>query len=246
MATRLQQKDHEGVKECWNLILSQATELGQTRPLPAKIKNYTQAVLKESEGIFDGVGHHPQDDSRFSTDAVPNDEPQRVLPAHRLALDDSLIVYLRSLVVQNKVDEMIETVNDVLDRGFILDNHTWNKYIQFLARRFKTKLAFQLCEERLMPGWTGWARIRWSLPERNRLPLELRRARQRSTHLKPSYHTILYLARGYLEVQALSAEAPGSVNFMSDLERDYPTTIKAIKTMQRADDDSQRQILRGL
>ena len=248
MATRLQQRDHDGVKECWNLILSQAIGLGQTHPLPAQIKNYAQTVSTEGEGASNGITPHPQDESRFSIDIVPNNETQRVLPAHKLALDDSLVVYLRSLAIQNKMDEMIETVNNVLDRGFILDNHTWNKYIQCLARRFKYKLAFQLCEQRLMPGWTGWAKIRWSLPERNRLPLELRRARQWQTHLKPSYHTILYLARGFLELQGLAAESPAAVNFISDLERDCPTIVKAIKTMQRGDDDddTQRQILRGL
>ena len=58
--------------------------------------------------------------------------------------------------------------------GFVLDNKNWNIYIQCLADCEEYKEAFDLCELRLMNGWTGWARIRWKEPERNRLSFELR------------------------------------------------------------------------
>jgi pentatricopeptide repeat-containing protein PET309 len=244
MATKLQERDHEGVQECWDLILPEAMEQGRTRPLPLRIMGNAQSTPKNGNETSDGSQPHLVDGSQILTDA--RDQAQKVLPAHKLDLADSLVIYLRSLSIQQKVDEMTETVKDVLDRGFVLDNHTWNKYVQFLARRFQYRLAFKLCEERLMPGWTGWARIRWQLPERNRLPLTLRRARQWPTHLRPLYYTLLYLARGFLELQAMAAESPASENLLSDLERDCPMTVKAIKTMQRSDDEEERRILRGL
>ncbi|PMD50282.1 uncharacterized protein K444DRAFT_603454 [Hyaloscypha bicolor E] len=230
MSAKLQGRNFEAVEECWNLILDQAMKEGRTRPLPAKILGN---ALPES------------DRSRLSMNVAQNDQTEKVIPAHHLELADSLVVYLRSLAIQNKIQRMTETVRDVLDRGFVLDAHTWNKYVQFLARRHEYDLAFRICEEKLMPGWTGWARIRWQLPVRNRLPIELRRSRQWPTHLRPMYYTMLYLAREYIELQDSAAESPAREYALLDLERDFPKTIDAIKTMPRSDDEEERHILRG-
>ena len=230
MSAKLQEGDFQAVEECWSIILDQATEEGLTRPLPAKILG--NALPKPDER------HSSMDDAQEW-------EADKVLPTHHLDLADSLVVYLRSLVMQNKIQQMKDTVKDVLDRGFVLHAHTWNKYVQFLARKHEYDLAFRICEEKLMPGWTGWAKIRWQLPVRNRLPIELRRARQWPTHLRPMYYTLLYLAREYIELQDSAAESPAYEYVLSDLERDYPKTMKAIKTMPRTDNEEERNVLRG-
>jgi pentatricopeptide repeat-containing protein PET309 len=230
MATKLQERNFEAVEESWNLILDQAMEEGRSRPLPAKV---LENALPEP------------DRSRLSKDIEQSDQIEKVIPAHSLDLADSLVVYLRGLAIQNKIQQMIETVQDVLDRGFVLDAHIWNKYVQFLARKDEYDLAFKICEEKLMPGWTGWTRIRWQLPVRNRLPIELRRARQWPTHLRPMYYTMLYLARKYIELQDSAAESPASEYALSGLERNYPKTVDAIKTMPRTDNEDERRILRG-
>jgi pentatricopeptide repeat-containing protein PET309 len=243
MAARLQERNFEGVEECWNLILAQAMAEGGTRPLPAKIlRNALPGPEERNENVH-GLAHRSQDERRFSVNVAPDAE--KVVPAHHLDLADSLIIYLRSLVIQEKIEEMTDTVKQVLNLGFSLDAHTWNKYVQFLARKHEYDLAFKICEEKLMPGWTGWSRIRWNLPVRNRLPIELRRARQWPTHLRPMYYTMLYLARGYIELQDQAAESPASENALSDLERDYPKTVEALKTMPRTDEEEERHILRG-
>jgi pentatricopeptide repeat-containing protein PET309 len=59
------------------------------------------------------------------------------------------------------------------------------------------------------------------------------------------YYTMLYLARGYIELQDQAAESPASENALSDLKRDYPKTVEALKTMPRTDDEEERHILRG-
>jgi pentatricopeptide repeat-containing protein PET309 len=246
ISTRLQERDHEGVQECWDLILSEAMQQGRTRPLPVRIAGRAQSAANQGNGTSDDLKPQSADVDHISVDIAPSDQAQKVLPAHKLDLAKSLVVYLQSLAFQNKINEMTKTVKVVLDRGFVLDNHTWNKYIQFLARKYQYRLAFKICEERLMPGWTGWAGIRWQLPVRNRLPLSLRRARQWPTHLRPLYYTMLYLARGFLELQADAAESVSSQNFLSDLERDCPMIVKAIRTMPRSDDVDERRILRGL
>ncbi|PMD47360.1 TPR-like protein [Hyaloscypha variabilis F] len=230
MSAKLQERNFEAVEECWNLILDQAMEDGRTRPLPTKIL---------------GNALPEPDEPQSPVDDVLESEAEKVMPAYRLHLADSLVIYLRSLVLQNKIQQMTDTVKDVLDRGFVLDVHTWNKYVQFLARKHEYDLAFRICEEKLMPGWTGWAKIRWQLPVRNRLPIELRRARQWPTHLRPMYYTMLYLAREYIELQDSAAESPAYKYILSDLERDYPKTMKAIKTMPRMDNEGERNILRG-
>jgi pentatricopeptide repeat-containing protein PET309 len=244
MSAKLQERDFERVEECWNLIFSLAIEQGRTLPLPAKVLGNALSKPEKLDESLDSEDH-PQDKGHHSTNVVPDFHTKRILPAHHLDLADSLVVYLRSLVIQNKIQEMADTVKDVLDHGFVLDAHTWNKYVQFLARKYQYRLAFQICEQQLMPGWTGWARIRWQLPVRNRLPIELRRARQWPLHLRPLYYTLLYLARGYIELQDQAAESPVGENTLADLERDFPNTIKAIKTMPRTDDESERYILRG-
>ena len=241
MSARLQERDFEGVEECWSLLLAQAVEEGRTRPLPANVlKN---ALPESSRESSDGLLSQPQEDGQLSANVVP--DPEEIIPAHHLNLADALTIYLRSLVIQHKVQEMTETVKEVLSLGFSLDNHTWNKYVQYLSRKQEYHLAFKVCEEKLMPGWTGWSMIRWTLPVRNRLPIELRHARQWPTHLRPVYYTMLYLARNYIELQDEAAESPASENALSDLERDCPRTVDAIKTMPRTDDEEERHILRG-
>lgn len=243
MSARLQERNFEGVEECWSLLLAQAVEEGRTRPLPANVMKNALPKPEENRKSSDGLLSQPHEDGQLSINVAP--DPEKIIPAHHLDLAMALAIYLRSLVIQHKVREMTETVKQVLSLGFSLNNHTWNKYVQYLSRKQQYHLAFKVCEEKLMPGWTGWAMIRWTLPVRNRLPIELRRARQWPTHLRPLYYTMLYLARNYIELQDEAAESPASENALSDLERDCPMTVDAIKTMPRTDDEEERHILRG-
>ena len=171
-------------------------------------------------------------------------DTQKILPAHQLDLNELITTQMISLSLQRKTDEIPPLINDLLEEGFLLDNKNWNLYIQILARRYRYKLAFELCEERLMPKWTGWARIRWQAPKRNRLPVELRNLRKQDKYYRPKAHTLLYLARGYLELQSAASESTASQTMLAELERSCPKTMHAIRTMQRTDDPLERDILR--
>merc|ERR1712093_413640 len=160
-------------------------------------------------------GHLPEDH-------LIRNERKAIAPARQLDLARHLGTYLQSL-----------------------DNHNWNSYLEFLAIRHKYQLAFRLCEDNLMDHWTGWARIRWTLPERNRLPTDLRAKRKDPLHLRPKYLTILHLARGYLELQSMAAESVHSEALLAELERTCPRVVNAITTMQRVDDVLERSVLRG-
>jgi pentatricopeptide repeat-containing protein PET309 len=149
-----------------------------------------------------------------------------------------------ALAKQRKLDDIPPLVNSLLEEGFLLNNDNWNHYIQLMARRYRYKLAFELCETKLMTNWTGWARIRWQSPERNRLPMEVRHLKKMPKYLRPKSHTFLYLARGYLELQTMAAESPAQQIMLAELERSCPKTIHAIRTMQRVDDPLEREVLR--
>ncbi|KAL2061773.1 hypothetical protein VTL71DRAFT_7151 [Oculimacula yallundae] len=218
MNAKLSEADHETVQKCWEASVLQAKELGQ--------------------GVVAGVGSLPEDH-------LVQRKWQGITPAHQLDLSKHLGLYMKSLHTQRKTDEMITTVDGLLSDGFALDNHNWNAYISYLAIRHKYELGFRLCETYLMDQWSGWARIRWTLPERNRLSTELRAKRQKPTFFRPKYLTILHLARGYLELQDMAAESPNSEALLNNLERDCPRVVRAIVTMQRVDDHLERTILKG-
>jgi pentatricopeptide repeat-containing protein PET309 len=214
MATKLRQRDHQGVEECWQLALSQAKEAG--------------TPLKDTLGT--------DLDRRAGAE---------VLWARQLDLSRHLTFYMRSLFFQNKADKLIETIKNFQGEGFVMDNHNINHYIVLLARSFRFRLAFQLCEEHLMDRWTGWARDRWAGPGRNRLPIELRRARKHQRFFRPLHRTLLWLARGYMEIEAQAVESRASESMINWLGRECPKTVQAIKSMHRTDEDLERAILRG-
>ncbi|CZR62420.1 related to coxI translation protein CYA5 [Phialocephala subalpina] len=218
MFAKLRANDHEAVESCWLLSLAQAKERGQ--PLP------------------------PISTGTYSDDTDPPLSPHKIVPVHQLDLCKHLYLYLESLSLQNKVEDMIKTVDAVLQDGFALDNRTWNHYIQLLAQKYKYKLAFKLCEERLMNNWTGWQQIRWKLPGRNRLPYDLRNLRKQIRHLRPLHISLLYLARSLLDLQAMSAESRTNELILEDIRDSCPKTMKAIETMPRTDDALERHILR--
>ncbi|KAL3418272.1 CoxI translation protein CYA5 [Phlyctema vagabunda] len=171
-------------------------------------------------------------------------QSDQILYAHQLDLTRALKIYMAALGRQRRVDDLIRTVTRLHDRGFVLDNKCWNHYIQALARGFRYKMAFKECETRLMPNWTGWNILRWRRLERNRLPIEIRRARRLPRQLHPHYRTLLYLAKAYIELRGAVAGSGLHALLLADIEREFPKVVHAIKTMQRTDEPLEREILR--
>jgi pentatricopeptide repeat-containing protein PET309 len=226
MLTKLRNRDSKGVQECWDLAVAKAKAQGvPLRPLGRA----AQSDLAQLD----------------SFDSSSTYENPKIVPLHQLDLSRSLSTYMISLARQGRSDDIPSVVNGLLEEGFLLDNKNWNLYIQLLAQRYRYKLAFELCEEKLMDGWTGWARLRWQEPVRNRLPIEVRNKKKEPKHLRPNSSTLLFLARGFLELQAMSAESRASQMLLEDLQRTCPRTLLAIRTMQRTDNALEREILRG-
>lgn len=224
LITRMRTQDYVGAQECWDLALSQARKYGRGVPP-------VMALRKASTNVNQSTTKEPTKFSMIVTD-------------HQLDLCAILSQHLISLVHQHRDGEIPQLVDDLLADGFLLSNNNWNHYIEIMARRYHYKLAFELCEQRLMPGWSGWARVRWQALERNRLSTELRSLKKRRKFLRPLSKTLLYLARVYLELQTLAAESPAQQILLAELERSCPLTVNAIRTMQRSDDELERRILR--
>jgi pentatricopeptide repeat-containing protein PET309 len=173
-------------------------------------------------------------------------EGRKILPLHKQVLTIPLSIQMRSLARQQKIDQLYRTKDEVENAGFVLDNKNWNIYIQCLARSNRYKQAFDLCELRLMNGWTGWARIRWKEPERNRLPHAIRHMRKNKKPivLRPFYGTFLQLGKAYMDLQDEVAESQSARDIQDYLERRCSRTLHALRTMERVDDDLEREILR--
>jgi pentatricopeptide repeat-containing protein PET309 len=225
METKVREQDFKGVQDCWDIALSQARS--QSRPLP----------------LGGSMAQHF--DSDFGN-TNPTSKDRKIMTAHRLRLANILTIYMNFLASQKRIDELSSLVNRLLEEGFHLDRNNWNHYIQLLAGSYRLRLAFELCESKLMDGWTGWERVRRQLPVRTSLPIEVRNLKKDRRQLWPKSYTLLCLARGYLELQSMSTESRESQAVLNELHQLCPKTVYAIKTMQRVDNELERELLRDV
>ncbi|TVY92493.1 putative pentatricopeptide repeat-containing protein [Lachnellula willkommii] len=216
LLVKWQERDVNGVEESWKLVLAVAKEQG--------------SPLRPSGSYWGNVDPTT---------------PPKVLYTHQIEIAKCLSWYLESLAYQGLVDKMIITVDDFIRDGFVLDMRNWNTYTRLLATKKRPKLAFEVCEQYLMPNWTGWASVRRQLDIRRRLPLEIRVLRKNPRYIRPITTTLLILARSYIDIEAAAAESQAYKWLLGDLERLYPRTVNAIKTMRRSNNEQERELLQG-
>jgi len=248
-----QRNDHESVEAIYEQYLQTLPESRRnTRPIqiltPLLISRSRSLDFEGAQECWDLALSQARKQGRGAPPIMPSKKQSAkasmVVTDHQLDLSRILNHHMMSLVKQGKADEIPRVVDSLLTDGFQLSNDNWNHYIEIMARRYRYKLAFELCEQRLMPGWMGWARARWDAPVRNRLPVEARNLKKMPKFLRPKSKTLLRLARVYLELQTMAAESPAQQILLAEVERSCPLTINAIRTMQRSDDDLERHILR--
>ncbi|MCJ1345598.1 hypothetical protein MMC31_003806 [Peltigera leucophlebia] len=167
-----------------------------------------------------------------------NSEPRLVLYPYRFIINAPLASYIRSLEEQEKIDLLITTIDDLRELGYMLDNRSWNKYIQVLARHGWDTLAFKLCERELMAEWAGWAALGITpVLQIERLQESMPKITQRPKGMA-SYKTLIYLTKIYLQLRS-----EGSPTF-DILCRVAPQTVDAVRNMPMVDDHLQLTILR--
>ncbi|KAL6719852.1 hypothetical protein ACLMJK_001773 [Lecanora helva] len=165
-----------------------------------------------------------------------------VLRSRRFVINLPLHQYILSLTKQARTEDIIRTVDSLQYSGYALNSSNWNKYIQALVRSPLTDhrvLAFRLCEHELIPNWSGWASLGSPQYMKEKMYKMHRFMLLRQDQRMPSYLTLVWLARAYLE-----ARSEGKGGTMRALERNGPKTIDAITNMPHLNDREQSEILR--
>ncbi|KAK3318596.1 hypothetical protein B0H66DRAFT_557805 [Apodospora peruviana] len=166
-----------------------------------------------------------------------------IFPSYMYKMSDPLKTMQRLYLEQRDADGLMSMVADVRERGFLLDSKNWNYYVQGLARLNKWKEAFMICEEQLMPQWTGWKRERQLGPVKNLLPLNLRRLGSNPKYPRPISHTLLVLAKVYLDLQETSLWSREAASALETVNKNSHRTVQAVTTILPANDKLERDIL---
>ncbi|KAK4152788.1 hypothetical protein C8A00DRAFT_34511 [Chaetomidium leptoderma] len=199
------EKKYDRVKETWDLILRRSS------------KRYQPASAYLSQD--------------------PNDTaaaPTPVVYAQRFRLCDPLKTMQRLYLEEQDPDGLLALVATVRARGFDLDSKNWNYHVQALARLKKWRDAFTVCEQVLMPQWTGWYAVRAEGQTKNQVPLEMRRAGMNPHRPRPIAHTLLVLAKEYMDLEQMmlwSHEASREFEFVTE---SCPKTVRAVTSMHRS------------
>ena len=227
--------EHEEVARCWKLVLSQA-----------------QGLIKTLQTIMDP----PQPKVEFSSLLDPSIKESfdsaKIATNRRQVITRAARIYIRSLISQQHgLQEAQRTIRSLLTSGFIVDNLTWNEFIQMLARRGRILDSFSACEAYLMPAFPGWRALSPYYHRKN-LPgliwMDLRHDEVSHKTLMPRYKTLVILAAAYAQVRRDEVNGVGYSPEMGGwtreiLEKLSPLTVRAIETMPRTGDRLQATFL---
>ncbi|KAI0573483.1 PPR-2 domain containing protein [Pyrenophora tritici-repentis] len=233
---------HDEVAKCWELARESATKLTKT---------FNQ-VLQQPEPAPEIVSlHDPTIQQRFSQSRLASNR------RHMLATPSR--IYIRSLLAQKDpaaLEKVKHTIYDLLVNGYLVDNFSWNEYIQHLAFHPGHLVeAFTLCEQYLMPRFPGWRTLHPNYIRHDRKGyqlMELRHYEIKKSSVMPRYKTLVVLAKAFGQVRQDERSGFGydqeAQAWMAEiLEQRAPDTVRAIETMPRTYDQLQeRQFRMGL
>ena len=193
--------------------------------------------------------------------STPVDEPVetlRITPARKTLISRPLAIYMRGLASQERFSDIAKTVCTIIRKGYSLDMHAWNTFIEVMARGGFIETACALCERVLMGAWTGWRnranlaqfRTDGSLIEP---PLWLRRRRTQAQGLRftnakwpapgvlmPYYRTFVFLHRQFLLLQTsgvLDQDDPGESEISGYEAQGFENTQINFNEANSSDDD---------
>lgn len=227
--------EHAEVEKCWQLARSQAERL---------VKTFQQALHPPPPP--------PESESLVDPEVVERFQQSRISANRRHILVKAARTYIRSLLQQETdaaTQQAHRTIRDLLINGFVIDNFTWNEFVQHLARAGHLTAAFGICELYLMPRFPGWRQLvpHYIRHERQGFQwMELRHYDITRTAVLPRYKTLIILARAYGEVNRDERRGvgynPTTERWMKEeLEERAPMTIRAIETMPRTNDRLQEK-----
>ncbi|KAK4193798.1 hypothetical protein QBC35DRAFT_480293 [Podospora australis] len=158
---------------------------------------------------------------------------KKVMYSQRFRLGDPLKTMQRLYLELGDHQGLIDLIADVRARGFELDSKNWNYHVQALARLKRWRQAFLLCEEKLMPQWLGWYWGRRVTKGVDKLPLEVRRLASNPRRPRPIAHTLLILAKEYMDLEQMTPWSNDALLEFNYLTKNSPKLVGAITTMLR-------------
>lgn len=167
---------------------------------------------------------------------IADGTPWRPLHRNRFMLNMPLTLYMTCLEAQDKIDEITDTVESMEALGFEFHSSAWNLYVHILARKGREKLAFSICERKLMDQWYGWE----SLGHKDYIERHFRRLKPdgvRPVKYFPEYQTLVYLAAAYVKARTKGTDT------IREMAKEAPRTMNAVANMPKLDDDFQSSIL---
>ena len=276
--------EYEEVETVWKLAKERADTVAPTVPAPRfdntkesvqvhrgqqvpdalELTPTTEPAADEStnETAADNMTDPPT--SSPTTTVLPSNTP-RTLPhpssARRHILTRPLRYYLAALHALSRPQDMIHTVSSLLNQGYVLDNRTFNFFIECLCRTAPplALLAFTLTERFLIPSFPGWRNNPGpTRPSERAEGLQHLRARYlRPGQLMPQYRVLVRLGSVLLDVRRLEAMgrrgASGGkegemleryVGTLAEIRRRAPKTLFAVQSMPYRPDKLQSRLLR--
>ncbi|KAK8059584.1 hypothetical protein PG996_009514 [Apiospora saccharicola] len=221
------------------------------KPLPIQLLD-SMMWAEYSEKNYDGVRaiwdimFANAKDGGLSADWLGGDDSSnQISPRHVHVLSGGLEVMQHMCMATEDALMLQKLIEEVRNAGFEVDSKNWNLHVQYLVRLKAYEPAYNLCEELLMPNWTGWAVERAKTNMKNELPLDLRRRGAAPRFMRIVTHTLYYLARGYMELERMSPWSTEAARLMRHVENSTPRCHRAIMSMTAVNSDIERRILEG-
>lgn len=237
------------VQDILQLWQSSSPETSNMQDPPLKLLDalmlsaYYESNYDEVKNIWRITFERALQMSRVSAPGTARSEP---LPSTRYILNNALKTMQRMYAAQDDIDGLREVMSSVLRSGFQPDSKNWNYYVQFLVSMKKFREAFIVCEERLMPYWMGWMRVRNKVQGvKAHLPLEMRRQGADARHLRPISYTLITLSKAYMDLEQMAAWSPEAERLLGYIITKCPGVMSAVKTLLRTGADLERKIFMG-
>ncbi|KAG6001512.1 hypothetical protein E4U21_004284 [Claviceps maximensis] len=137
-----------------------------------------------------------------------------IYPAHQHDLARPLDVVIKAFGEARDGTGLLQTIEQVLDRGFKLTRTNWNSAIHHLAELGHWERAMEWCEQMLMQNWPGWTTKAQSVQER--------RDMKSDRVLVASKSTVFSLQKEWLRLRKLAAWSGGVSSKLKGIEERHP------------------------
>ena len=142
----------------------EATSDGEALSIYESIKRYEEPGDAEISAIANTNSQHynskpvssAESNQTTSTSIDEVVEPLRIAAARKTLISRPLAIYIRGLASQERFTDIANTVCITIRKGYSLDMHAWNTFIEVMARGGFIETACALCERILMGAWKGW------------------------------------------------------------------------------------------